>query len=75
MIGPVLIASKAVREEVSEYLKLAKDTRDFVRSLVALLTGRHYESARELLDTRIREQEAGRKAHEASRLAGPRRGA
>jgi hypothetical protein len=67
---PILIASRKVRNEVREWLSLAEDTRDFIRSIVDALTGNSPERAREILETRIREQAAGRAAHEASNNAG-----
>lgn len=67
---PILIASRKVRSEVREWLSLAEDTRDFIRSIVDALTSNSPERAREILETRIREQAAGRAAHEASSNAG-----
>lgn len=69
-----LFASRKTREEIREWLSLAQDVRDFILSLWAALRGERYEDAREILETRIREQAAGKAAHEASSLAGPRRG-
>ena len=69
---PLIITSRRVRNEVQQWLSLAEDVRDFARSIVALVTGGHYDDARTLLETRIREQAAGKAAYEASKLAGPR---
>ena len=72
MILP-LLASRAVRNEVREYLNLAKDVRDFIRSIWDAVHGERYQDAEEILATRIREQKAGRAAYEASRMAGARK--
>jgi hypothetical protein len=69
---PILL-SRRTRNEVREWLSLAEDVRDFVRSIVDALKGDNPDRAREILETRIREQAAGRAAHEASRLAGARK--
>jgi hypothetical protein len=69
---PVILGSKRIRNEVRQWLALAEDVRDFALSIVDAITGNSPERAREILETRIREQAAGRAAAEASRLAGPR---
>lgn len=71
---PLIITSRAIRNEVREYLNLAKDVRDFMRSLWEAVHGERYQDAEEILATHIREQKAGRAAYEASRLAGPGKG-
>lgn len=68
----VILGSRRVRNEVRQWLALAEDVRDFALSIVDAITGNSPERAREILETRIREQAAGRAAAEASRLAGPR---
>jgi hypothetical protein len=67
-----LLLSRRTRNEVRQWLALAQDVRDFVLSITDALTGNSPERAREILETRIREQAASRSATEASRLAGPR---
>jgi hypothetical protein len=67
-----LLLSRRTRNEVRQWLALAEDVRDFVLSITDAITGDNPERAREILETRIREQAAGRAAAEASRLAGPR---
>jgi hypothetical protein len=69
----ILLASRRVRSEVRQWLSLAEDVRDFALSIVAAVTGDNPDRAREILETRIREQAAGRAAHVASKLAGPRK--
>lgn len=73
VLGPILIASKQVREEVREYLSLAESMRDFLRSLGFEMFHGRYENAREILEDRIREQKAGPARHLASKLAGARK--
>lgn len=68
-----IFASRRVRNEIREWLLLAEDVRDFVRSIVAALHGDNPDRAREILETRIREQAAGQAAHRASVLAGARK--
>jgi hypothetical protein len=73
MIGPVLITSRKVRDEVREYLNLAEDVRDFVCSLWKMLRGQRFDEAQVALEDFIREQKAGPARHLASKLAGPRK--
>lgn len=68
-----LFLSRRARNEVRQWLALAEDVRDFAKSIVELVTGGHYDDARALLETKIREQAAGRAAYEASKNAGPRK--
>lgn len=68
-----LFASRRTRNEIREWLALAEDVRDFVRGIVRAISGNDPDRARHILEVMIREQAAGRAAHEASRLAGPRR--
>lgn len=68
----ILFVSRKARNEVRQWLSLAEDVRDFAMSIVNALKGNDAEHAREILETRIREQAAGKAAHEASRLTGPR---
>lgn len=67
-----LLLSRRTRNEVRQWLALAQDVRDFALSIVDAITGNSPERAREILETRIREQAAGRAAHAASSAAGPR---
>jgi hypothetical protein len=68
-----ILASRRVRNEIREWLALAEDVRDFALSIVAALHGDDPDRAREILETRIREQAAGQAARRASTLAGARK--
>jgi len=65
-----LLLSRRTRNEVREWLSLAEDVRDFAVSIGRLFGLGRFDEAEELLKTKRREMEAGRAAHEASKLAG-----
>lgn len=60
-------------KDAREFLQFAEELREFIMVIGRCLRDQKEERAEMLLRERIREQAAGRAAHEASRMAGPRK--